>query len=295
MQNQEAIITGRFAPTPSGPLHYGSLVSAVASYCHSKSVNGRWLLRIEDLDTPRVVTGAADSILQTLELYGFEWDGEILYQSQRFDIYEEFLQILIQQNLVYACSCSRKYLQQHPHQTGPLGAIYPGNCRHKQLDFKSLKLRLNIEPAGVIEFSDRHYGTIQQNMDKESGDFIIKRQDGIYAYHLAVVVDDALQKVNDIVRGADLLEASFIHIYLNSLLGFSSAEYLHVPLIKNKTGEKLSKQSGAEGLTLDNPGKQLVKALVFLGQNIPTELSSYKPADILHYAIEHWDSRKIPN
>ena len=132
-------------------------------------------------------------------------------------------------------------------------------------------------------------------MDKESGDFIIKRQDGIYAYHLAVVIDDALQQVNDIVRGADLLEASFIHIYLNSLLGFSSAEYLHVPLIKNKTGEKLSKQSGAEGLTLDNPGKQLVKALVFLGQNIPTELSSYKPADILHYAIEHWDSRKIPN
>ena len=294
MATQEGLTTGRFAPTPSGPLHFGSLVTAVASYCHAKSVKGHWLLRIDDLDTPRVVKGASDNILATLEAYGFEWDKEVLYQSQRFEIYQEFLQILIQHDLVYACDCSRRYLKKNPHQTGPLGSIYPGNCRQKKLDFKSQKLRLNLDQAGTIEFNDLHYTTVRQNVSSEAGDFVIRRQDGIYAYHLAVVVDDAFQQVNEIVRGADLLETTGIHLYLNNLLGFSSAQYLHVPLIKNKRGQKLSKQTGAEALTLDKSAEQLVKALAFLGQNTPEELSFYKPADVLQYAIYHWDSRKIP-
>lgn len=288
------VTTGRFAPTPSGPLHFGSLVTAVASYCQAKSVNGNWLVRIEDLDTPRVIDGAADEILETLEHYGFEWDGEVLYQSQRFEIYQQYLEQLMEQDVVYGCSCSRKAIQEYPHRTGSLGIIYPGFCRQKKLNLKRLKLRLNIKPAGQVEFNDYHYGTIRRDMDSEIGDVILKRQDGIFAYHLAVVIDDALQQINEIVRGADLIDATCIHIYLNRLFGFSSAEYLHIPLILNEAGDKLSKQTGATALTSDSPGLKLIKALNILGQNTPTELSSYKPVEILKYAISHWDCRNIP-
>lgn len=295
MQQSAGSRTGRFAPTPSGPLHFGSLVTAVASYCQTKSVNGQWLLRMEDLDTPRVVKGSADNILYTLEAFGFEWERDVLYQSQRFEIYQDFLQDLIQQGYVYACDCSRKSLSKDPVHTGPLGTIYPGYCRNKHLDLNSFKLRLNIESAGLIKFNDDHYGPFQLNLCSEAGDIILKRQDGIYAYHLAVVIDDALQKVNDIVRGADLLDATCIHLYLNKLLGFSSADYLHIPLVKNKIGVKLSKQTGAQGLVFEKSAEQLINALNFLGQNTPAELSSYKPTDILQYAISHWDSSKIPS
>lgn len=294
MEQSARTTTGRFAPTPSGQLHFGSLVAAVASYCHTKSTHGRWLLRIEDLDTPRVVKGSADNILHTLEAFGFEWEGEVLYQSQRFEIYQEFLQDLIKQGHVYACNCSRKSLLKKPHQTGPLGPIYPGYCRIKKLDINSFKLRLNIEPAGLIEFKDKFYGTFKLNLSSEVGDIVLKRLDGIYAYHLAVVIDDALQQVNNIVRGADLLGSTCIHIYLNKLLGFSTAEYLHIPLIKNKQGVKLSKQTGAQSIQIDNASAQLVSCLKFLGQNTVADLIHCRPDEILQYAIRQWDSSKIP-
>ncbi len=295
MPQSTTIRTGRFAPTPSGPLHFGSLVAAVASYCHSKSIDGQWLMRIEDIDTPRVIKGSADNILQTLEKFGFEWDGEVLYQSQRFEIYEEYLQQLISTGLVYACNCSRKSLLKSPQHSGPLGKIYPGICRSRHLNLNPLKLRLNLEAAGLIEFNDSHFGPFKLDLTTEAGDIIVKRQDGVYAYHLAVIIDDAFQQVTDIVRGADLLASTSIHLHLNKLLGFPSAEYLHIPLIKCETGEKLSKQTGAKGLSVEIASKQLLDALSFLGQKTTTELYDCKPGDILKYATEHWDSTKIPH
>lgn len=294
MPQPTTIKTGRFAPTPSGPLHFGSLVAAIASYCHSKSNNGQWLVRIEDLDTPRVIKGSADNILQTLETFGFEWDGEVLYQSQRFEIYEEYLQQLISTGLVYACNCSRRSLLNSPQHSGPLGKIYPGICRSKHLNLDPLKPRLNLQTAGSIEFNDIHFGPFKLDLANESGDIILKRQDGVYAYHLAVIIDDAFQQITDIVRGADLLASTTIHLHLNKLLGFQSAEYLHIPLVHCATGEKLSKQTGAKSLSVEIASKQLCDALSFLGQKTTTELYNCKPGDILKYATEHWDSTKIP-
>ncbi len=294
MQITEGKRIGRFAPTPSGPLHSGSLVTAVASYCHSRSIKGQWLLRIEDLDTPRVVKGSADNIIHTLEAFGFEWDGEVIFQSQRFELYDEYLQHLISQGVVYGCNCSRKKLLKEEHQIGPLGSIYPGYCRHKKLALNSFKLRLNIETADNIAFTDQLFGPIKLDLQKDSGDFILKRLDGIYAYHLAVIIDDFLQQVTDIVRGADLLESSCLHIHLNQLLGFSNADYLHIPLIKNDVGDKLSKQTGAKSLSIKKASTELLNSLIFLGQDAPAELADYKPADILAYAITHWDVSKIP-
>jgi len=287
-------VTGRFAPSPSGPLHFGSLVTAVASFCHVKSQNGLWLLRMEDIDTPRVVKGSADNILNCLEVFGFEWDGEVLYQSQRFEVYEEILQQLKKQNYLYGCDCSRKYILESSHRSGPMGIIYPGYCRHKKLLSKTIKLRLKLRPEEPIEFNDVHYGHNSLNLEQQVGDIVLKRSDGIYAYHLAVVVDDAFQNITQIVRGADLLQSTNLHIYLNKILGLTTAEYLHIPLIKNKNGDKLSKQTGAEGLNIDQASNQLVRSLNILGQDIPEEFNHYKPDEILQYATQHWDITKIP-
>lgn len=287
------LTTGRFAPTPSGRLHFGSLVTAVASYCNTKSLGGEWLVRMEDLDTPRVVPGVADDILTTLECFGFVWDKSVIYQSQRFEIYQAYLDKLIRQGVVYGCSCSRKQLLQKNHKKGPLGTIYGSFCRLKNLSLSNSRLRLNVQQAGTISFIDQHYGSVQRVLVEEIGDFTLRRQDGIYAYHLAVVIDDALQQVNSIVRGADLLDASCVHIHLNQLLGFTTAQYLHIPLAKNNSGEKLSKQTGAPPLSNQHPQKMLLKALHFLGQQTPQELETYQPVEILQYAVEHWNSHKI--
>jgi glutamyl-Q tRNA(Asp) synthetase len=289
------MIIGRFAPTPSGPLHQGSLVTALASYCEAKSRKGKWLLRMEDLDTPRVLKGSADNILFTLEAFGFEWDDKVLYQSQRFQAYEEIVQQWIDSGLIYACSCSRKSLiSDHPHY-GPLGVIYPGLCRNKKLNTKNqLSLRLNLQQAGEFSFNDDHYDTFKINLTQEIGDIVLKRADGIYAYHLAVVVDDAFQQVDHIVRGADLLEATPLHLYLNRLLGYSNARYLHLPLIKTSKGEKLSKQTGAIGIDPAKARDQLIAALKFLGQPVHDDITNESPKSILGYAVEMWDSSLIP-
>jgi len=294
MQQNFSQITGRFAPTPSGPLHFGSLVTAVASYCHARSSGGRWLLRIEDVDTPRVVKGSSELILHTLEAFGFEWDGEVLYQSQQFDSYEEILQQLIQQKQLYRCRCSRKQLNRENLASGPLGRIYPATCRHLNLQNTSLSLRLNLETAGRIRFNDAHYGKFELDLTQQVGDVVLKRVDGIYAYHLAVVIDDHEQHINQIVRGSDLLEVSCIHLYLYQLLGYPVPVYLHIPVVKSSNGDKLSKQTGAAGLQNKQASIQLLDALSYLGQQHCREMASASPGEILHHAVQHWNPANIP-
>ncbi len=291
MENNPYI--GRFAPTPSGSLHFGSLVTAVASYCHARSRGGRWLLRVEDVDTPRAVMGAADDILRTLEAFGFEWDGEVLYQSQRFGAYEEIIQRLLTQGSLYRCECSRKSLMAEKLPHGPLGMIYPGHCRHRNLTNRSASLRLDVTRAGAQSFDDDVFGPFSLNVTHDVGDMVMKRVDGIYAYHLAVVVDDDAQGINHIVRGVDLLEVTSLHLFLYRLLQLPIPGYLHVPLVKTREGKKLSKQTGAKALDKHKAGELLVSALRFLGQEADDALWTCSPSEILRQAVTAWDADKI--
>ena len=284
---------GRFAPTPSGPLHFGSLVAALASYCQARSQQQRWLLRIEDVDTPRVVDGASEHILRDLEFFGFEWDGPVLYQSDYFDTYGHYLDRLAQAGDSYACECSRRSLREQGVSSGVLGQIYPGNCRQKNLGGENHSIRLNTEAAQTIGFVDQVYGRFEMNLPREVGDFVLRRADGIFAYHLAVVVDDQLQGVSEIVRGADLLENTCLHLYLQRQLGFNTPRYLHFPLVNNAQGIKLSKQTGARALDPDNAARLLVAALEHLGQTPDRGLAEGNPGEILTWAIANWKIAKI--
>jgi len=283
------LLTGRFAPSPSGPLHFGSLVAALASYCEAKSRQGRWLLRIEDVDTPRVVTGASEQILRDLETFGFEWDAAVSYQSHRFEQYQHYLDKLLDQGDCYACECSRRSLRQHGVRSGPLGPIYPGLCRTKQLAIANHSLRLNTANAQTIGFVDQVYGEHTLNLPESVGDFVLKRVDNIFAYHLAVVVDDELQGINQVVRGADLLENTCLHIYLQQRLSFSTPEYMHIPLVNNAQGIKLSKQTGASALDYLQASGLLVAALRHLGQAVQRDIEQNKPREILQWAVVNWN------
>jgi glutamyl-Q tRNA(Asp) synthetase len=289
-----SIPTGRFAPTPSGALHFGSLIAALASYCDARSQQGRWLLRIEDVDTPRVVAGASEQILRDLEVFGFEWDGAVLYQSNRFEQYRHYLHQLLRQGDCYACECSRSSLREQGVRSGPLGQIYPGNCRHRGLPTAGHSIRMSTAEAGEIGFHDRVYGDFAIDLPRQVGDFVLRRNDNIYAYHLAVVVDDELQGINQVVRGADLLENTCLHIHLQQRLGFSTPQYLHLPLVNNADGIKLSKQTGASPLDHRNPSRLLLAALRHLGQRPPAELGDATPAEILRWACAHWHPALIP-
>lgn len=217
-----------------------------------------------------------------------------MYQSARFDEYEHIIQQLIRQEFLYVCSCTKKTLQSENMSLGPLGLIYPGTCQNKKLPFNSSRLRLKVPQREIITFNDRHFGTYSMNLQKQVGDILLKRIDGVYAYHLAVVIDDAVQQVNEIVRGADLLEVSCVHLYLNRILGLKDARYLHLPLVKNTNGQKLSKQTGARAVDTKKASEQLFAALTFLGQSIPVELKQSTPTELLAYATEHWDCGLIP-
>jgi glutamyl-Q tRNA(Asp) synthetase len=272
----------------------GSLVTAVASYCEARSQQGQWLLRIEDIDTPRVVKGASDDILHTLERFGFEWDGPVTFQSHRFDSYRERLHKLQQDGLIYACSCSRKALQaENNARYGPLGLIYPGHCRHQHHDMSRYGLRLNLSGAGEYAFDDPLQGQFRLDLEQQVGDIVMRRIDGVYAYHLAVTVDDAAQRITQIVRGVDLLEVTPLHLHLNRLLGFDDASYLHLPLVKTTEGKKLSKQTGAKALQTHHASRLLLQALEFLGQNTEPDWLSASPAEILPEATRRWDRRLI--
>ena len=256
---------GRFAPSPTGPLHFGSLVAALASYLEARAAKGKWLLRMEDLDAPREQPGAADEILRALERLGFEWDGPVLRQSTRLERYHAVLEDLRRRGFAYPCGCSRKELEDSALAID--GArIYPGTCRQGLAPGKSARaLRLRTH-AAPIAFLDLIQGEIEQRVEREVGDFVLQRADGIYAYQLAVVVDDLDQGITDVVRGADLLDSTARQIHLQRILGAPQPRYAHVPVAVNVAGEKLSKQTGAAPLDLADPKRELARARRFLGQ-----------------------------
>ena len=287
---------GRFAPSPTGPLHFGSLLAALSSYCQAKSQGGRWLVRMEDLDKPREMAGAANLILRTLEDFGFEWDGEVIYQSQRSSLYQDALTQLKTKLLIYNCNCSRKEIadsyNQRPAQQGVDGLVYPGTCRHKTA-VKSLNASRIIVDSNPIAFTDAIQGNIQQNLAQDVGDFVLKRADGLYAYQLAVVVDDFKQGITHILRGADLLDSTPRQIYLQQLLDYTTPQYAHIPVASNATHEKLSKQTLAPAIDAAQASTLLSQALNFLGQQPPKDLSNHSVNDILKWAKQHWDITKV--
>lgn len=285
MQTREpAPYVGRFAPSPTGPLHFGSLVAAVASYLQAKAHDGRWLLRIEDIDPPREQAGASKIIIEALVQYGFKWHGDLSYQSSSLVVHEAALQELTERGLAYPCSCSRRDLEESPR--GPLGTIYPGTCRNGcDASETAIRLRTNNEP---VEFDDGLQGPQSQLLESESGDFIIRRRDGLIAYHLAVVVDDALQGITEVVRGIDLMDSTPRQIWLQDQLGYATPNYIHIPVITHADGNKLSKLTGAAGIPLDNIENTLVAALDALAQAPPPDLAQSGLQEIWSWAIENW-------
>ncbi len=289
---------GRFSPSPTGPLHFGSLIAAVASYAEAKKNQGRWLVRMEDLDKPREIKGAALNIINTLSAFGFEWDGEILYQCQRTVYYQAAFNALLKADLVYPCSCSRKEIADSASR-GIEGAIYPKTCLHHPVKLNApLAWRIKTTEDN-IQFSDaiqtvNNSKVISQNLSTEIGDFILKRGDGLFAYQLAVVVDDAAQGVTHIMRGADLLSSTPRQIYLQRLLNYQQPNYAHVPIAVNQAGNKLSKQTLALAIVPADASKILTKALHFLGQNPPHELENNSVSEIWDWVFEHWRLEKIP-
>lgn len=284
---------GRFAPSPTGPLHFGSLVAAVGSYLDAKHHGGEWLVRIEDIDTPRTIPGAADAILHALEALGMEWQGSVVYQSQRTAIYQDALHRLQQLGFVYPCTCTRKEIADSSI-AGISGPIYPGTCRHKSTaKDKTHALRIKASEM-FIQFQDSVMGSYQQQLARDIGDFVIRRADGIYAYQLAVVVDDAVQGITHVVRGADLLDSTPRQIFLQQLLGYPSPHYLHLPVVTNAAGEKLSKQTNAAAIDLSSALPQLVAAVRFLGQEPPNEILDGDIAAFWSWAIPNWNISSIP-
>jgi len=285
---------GRFAPSPTGPLHFGSLVAAVASYCDARKNNGQWLLRMEDLDKPRTVKGAADTILHLLENFGFEWDGPVLYQSTRDRFYNEALETLRAKQLIYPCTCTRKEINDSSSSLGIEGVIYPQTClQHPIKPHAAMAWRIKTD-AVSISFKDAIQGEIRQTISSDIGDFILKRADGLFAYQLAVVVDDATQGITHIVRGADLLDSTPRQIYLQKILSYPTPCYAHVPVACNDAGEKLSKQTLASPLDTSKTSLHLIQALDFLGQSPPAALIHEDKSAIWQWAFSNWQLSKVP-
>jgi len=285
---------GRFAPSPSGPLHFGSLVSALGSFLDARAHQGQWLVRMEDLDPPREQAGAADNILRCLEAHHLYWDGPVLYQSQRHQAYENCLAILQKNHWIYACDCSRQEL----HATQ---GIYQGRCRNRQTEIQSpfaLRLKLYDLPdyaaLEITQFQDLIQGPQSQHLRTEAGDIILKRRDGFYAYQLAVVVDDIEQKITHVIRGRDLLDVTARQIFFFQLLQKPVPIFGHLPLALMPNGQKLSKQNQAPALYPEQATINLWQALHFLGQNPPTELQKSNLDEILDWAIAHWRIERVP-
>ncbi len=279
---------GRFAPSPTGPLHFGSLVAAMASYVDARARNGRWLIRIEDVDTTRCSVAAERTILAQLSAYGFTHDGEIVRQRERSQIYAAAIERLREGNLLFACACTRRQLEAAPrNHEGE--TIYPGTCRARGLPASGNALRIWVPAAGNDRYSfvDRAMGVVAQELSRDVGDFVLRRADGIYSYQLAVVVDDELQGITQVVRGADLLGNTPRQLFLQRCLGFGTADYLHVPLARNADGEKLSKQTQAAPLALDNIVATLCEAWAFLRQPPLPGVRSVQ--EFWSCAIANWD------
>ncbi len=282
---------GRFAPSPTGLLHAGSLTTAVGSYLQARSQGGEWLLRIEDLDPPREMPGASAAILRTLEAFGFAWDGPVVRQSQRLDAYQQALDQLIAQQRAYPCACTRREIALAGHP-GLDGVVYPGTCRAglpAGRHGRAWRLRV---PAGRICFEDGLHGRIEQDVSACVGDYVLKRADGLFAYQLAVVVDDAWQGVNAVVRGADLLDSTTRQIVLQQALGVPTPSYMHLPVLVNAAGEKLSKQTLAPAIRPDAAAAELRLALTRLGHPPPADCSGL--AELWVWALAHWRASLVP-
>lgn len=277
---------GRFAPSPSGPLHFGSLIAAVGSYLQAKSQHGKWLVRIEDIDTPRMVAGIDSDILRTLEQFGLYWDDSVLYQSQRLARYQHIFSQLQQQQLLYGCQCSRK-------QISDMGGLYNGHCAALELTQPPLAWRLRSQGVSC-HFTDLVFGQQQIDIALAKEDYIIKRRDGLFAYQLVVVVDDIDQGITEVIRGADLLQMTPRQQALCHLLGRQPPRYGHLPLAVVKPGFKLSKQNHAAAVSQWPANQVMAKVLAFLGQPLPTELQRAEVAEQLRWAIAHWRLAAIP-
>jgi glutamyl-Q tRNA(Asp) synthetase len=303
---------GRFAPSPTGPLHFGSLVAAVGSWLDARKHNGSWLVRMEDLDTPRCVPGAADDILRTLAAFGLHSDEAVLYQSRRTAAYAEALHQLQTIGAAYPCCCTRKEIADSALH-GIEGYVYPGTCRGGLApgrEAHAWRIRTDLAPIrpepvgghtgfdrlspnGVLTFDDQLQDHISGNLEKEIGDFVVKRADGLFAYQLAVVVDDAFQGITHVVRGADLLHSTARQIHLQHLLGMPTPQYMHLPVAVNAAGEKLGKQTLAPAITTKNINAMLVAVLEFLRQQPPAELRQGSVEEILEWAVTHWQPERL--
>jgi glutamyl-Q tRNA(Asp) synthetase len=277
---------GRFAPSPTGPLHFGSLLTALASFLDARANNGIWRVRMEDLDPPREQEGAAKVILDSLLAHGLVWDGDVLFQSTRLDAYKNTVQALLDNGLAYACTCSRLQLKQH--------AIYNGACRNKRLPLnRKSAARIKCGPE-IISFNDGIQGLQSNQMDTELGDFVIFRKDGYTAYQLAVALDDDFQKISHVVRGSDLLDSTTRQLFILKRLGLSTPEYCHLPVVVNQDGQKLSKQTCAPAINPDRNSENLYHALIELGQNPDPGLARMPVQKIINWAISHWSLDKVP-
>ncbi len=277
---------GRFAPSPSGLLHFGSLIAALASFLQAKSKQGQWLVRIEDIDPPREKLGASDAILKTLDAYGLHWDEQVLYQSKQAEKYRALLKDLNNRQLSYYCQCTRADIKK-------IGGIYQGHCANLQLNAEGSATRLRNQHP-VLSFNDELQGKVVVKEQLAKEDFIIHRKDGLFAYQLAVVSDDIEQGITQVVRGCDLLEPTARQLTLYSVLNQPPPSYLHVPLAVTSEGFKLSKQNCAPAIDDTNPQPALIAALRFLGQNVPKDIEQGSVEEIIDWAITHWDSKSIP-
>ncbi|MBL4279101.1 tRNA glutamyl-Q(34) synthetase GluQRS [Vibrio fluvialis] len=278
---------GRFAPSPSGPLHFGSLIAALGSYFQAKSQQGQWLVRVEDLDPPREMPGAADRILQALDTYGLHWDGEVVYQSQRHGLYQGQIDAWLSSGQAYYCQCTRKQIK-------AAGGFYPGTCRDKQLPFSpDCAIRLRMDNP-VYSFIDLKHGEITIPSALAEEDFIIKRRDGLFAYNLAVVLDDIDQGVTEVVRGADLIEPTGRQISLYHTLKQNPVSYLHLPLAMDGNGNKLSKQNHATAINPDDPKPTLIHAMSFLGFDIPEDFMDARIEEIIAWGCQNWQIAQLP-
>jgi len=277
---------GRFAPSPSGLLHFGSLIAALASYLDAKHHNGTWLVRIDDIDPPREQQGASTAILKTLDAFGLHWDEQVIYQSQQTQLYNQVLSDLAQQNLTYNCQCTRAQIK-------TLGGIYQGTCKTLNLSNTNNAVRL-INQVAISQFSDLIQGQVNCDINLAKEDFILKRKDGLFAYQLAVVVDDIEQNITHVIRGCDLLEPTARQLSFFNILKQPPPQYGHIPIAVTTQGFKLSKQNKAPAIDNNHPQPALIAALTFLGQQTEKDMVNARVEEIVNWAIKHWQRDKIP-
>lgn len=288
-----ASAVGRFAPSPTGALHLGSLVAALGSFLNARAQGGRWLLRIDDLDAPRVQPGATHAIIKVLRDHGLRWDGEPVYQKQRGEAYADAIATLKARGRAFDCGCTRREARRGPK--GIEGPIYPGTCRGglpRGRKPRSVRFRVDDSRIGV---QDGVQGDYAQRLDRDIGDFVIRRADGVSAYQLATVVDDAFQNVSDVVRGADLLSSTPRQLALQQVLGLNRPTYAHLPVLVDARGEKLGKSTGALAVTPDRAGRQLWQCLRWLGQAPPDALADAPVDPILRWACDNWSLAAVPS